>query len=358
MPTRNPTTREIAAACGCNQSTVSHALRGHAKIPLATRKRVRAVAEKLGWRPNPLAAAYMAHLRTTRTPAFQASLGFLNTHPESGHINSLPLYMGRHFRGAQDRARELGYALEPIWLHEPHLTARRLASILRNRNITGLIVGGILKPSEILEKLDWKHYAAVALGFSLTKPQLHRVAVHTSHGFHLMLTKAVELGYRRIAVIVSEAYDERVDHGVLYPAYFLQKHLPKTHRILTHIFPAPNEEAVPGIQEWIIKNRPEIILGEEIVWQSLRRMKWRVPQDVAFINNDWSPEYPKNAGFNQHHELHGSVAVDMVVSALMQNERGLPSVPRLTLIEGEFAEGLAAPAKEVISTISQPVNIL
>lgn len=357
MPKPNPTTREIAKACGYNQSTVSHALRGHAKIPAATRKLIRQTAEKMGWRANPLASAYMAHLRSTRTPSFQATLGFLTSHPTSNQISKLPFYMQRHFEGAQQRAHELGYALEPIWLHEPHLTSRRLASILRSRNISGLIIGGIQKPAPVLEQLDWKHYAVVAMGYSLPAPKVHRVAVDSSRGFHLMLVKAIELGYRHIGVIVSDSYDRRVNHGVYFPTYYMQKQATKAVRISTCHFAEPLPSEIKSIQAWIRRYRPEVILGEDIAWQAVKQMGWRVPQDVAFIINDWSPEYPKNAGFNQYHEHHGAVTTDFIISSILQNNYGLPSRPCLTLLEGVFCDGDSAPPIDKIGTVKAPVNL-
>jgi LacI family transcriptional regulator len=343
---RPPTTREIAAACGCNQSTVSQALRDHSRISLAKRHEIREVARSMGWRPNAFASAYMAHLRTQRLPRYQATLAFLTTHPGSPHVKDLPIYMQRHFKGARERAGELGYALESIWLHEPGMSGRRLGTILRNRNIPGVIIPGILKPTPVFGQFDWSRMVAVALGFSLTEPELDRVAVRTTHGFDLVLHRAVDLGYRKIAVVVSHAYDHRVDHGVLFPVSYAQHYWPGSQgEIETFCFPRPDESEMPRIQDWLRRYRPEIVLGEDIVWRSINAMGWRMPQDVAFISVDRLPDWPDIAGFNQRHELHGAVAVDLVVGQLLQNQRGLPAVPRCVLIKGCWEDGATAPPR-------------
>jgi LacI family transcriptional regulator len=356
MSTRPPTTREIALACGYNQSTVSHALRGREKIPAATRERILEVARSLGWQPNPLASAYMAHLRLSRPPSQQAGIAFLVSGQSSGRITDLPLYMQRHYRGAHERSLELGYSLEPIWVNEPHLTARRLTQVLRARNIVGVVIPGILQPSESLAGLDWRHFSSVALGYSFANPDLHRMAVDTHHGFDFVLRKIVELGYRRIAVVISTAYDVRVNHGVLHPAYYLQRNLGDGCRLEIHVIERPTASEIPGIQAWLREYKPEIVLGEDIVWQAICRMRWRVPQDVAFANNDTSPEFPDMAGFNQRHEIHGSVAVDVVSSSIVQNERGIPLVPRLTLIKGGWFDGLSAPPRADIAKMEKSAN--
>lgn len=356
MNQRAPTTREIAAACGCNQSTVSHALRGNPKISEETRRRVLEAARRLGWRPNPLASAYMAHLRSTRPPAYQASLGFLVSNRNSNQISALPVYQQRHFIGARERAEELGYAVEPVWLMEPGLTAKRLGGVLRSRGIVGLIIPGLLTPTDIFQDFEWRYFAGVAMGFSLRSPELNRVAVNTAHGFDAALRRAIELGYKRIAVAISEAYDERVNHGVYYPVHYMRHRHGATHEIELYSFPAPQESEVAGIRRWLEKTKPEVILGEDLVWHTVRRMGWRVPQDVGFISVDWSPEYSEIGGFNQRHETHGSVAVDLVVAQLLKNERGLPSIPRWVLVKGEWTDGASVPPAAERASARTAVN--
>ncbi|EIP98161.1 transcriptional regulator [Opitutaceae bacterium TAV1] len=353
---RMPTTREIAAACGCSQTTVSFALNAHPKIPAATRTRVLAAARKLGWRPNAFASAYMAHLRTQRRPMFQATLAFLVSNRRSGRIRDQGMHMQRHFAGAKARAKELGYELEPVWLHEPGLAARRLNQVLRNRNIPGFIIPGIVHPSDIFEGIEWAYFVAVTMAWSLRFPMLNRVGVNTAHGFELMLRKAVELGYRCIGVVVSDQYDETEGYGVSFAAlYARERWAAALHgvKILIYRFPRSHPDEIPGIQKWLRRNRPDAVLAEEVVWWAIERMGWRVPQDVAFISVDRAPEYPDIGGFNQRHELHGSVAIDLLVGQILQNERGLPAIPREVLVKGEWADGISVPPKAEIAALGK-----
>ncbi|RRJ98846.1 LacI family DNA-binding transcriptional regulator [Opitutaceae bacterium TAV3] len=50
----------VARAAGVHRTTVSMALRGHPKLPEATRARIRELAERMGYRPNPLVQALMS----------------------------------------------------------------------------------------------------------------------------------------------------------------------------------------------------------------------------------------------------------------------------------------------------------
>ena len=54
---------EIAQRLGVAPSTVSRALRDDPRISAAVREQVRGIAGELGYRPNPLVSALMAHRR-------------------------------------------------------------------------------------------------------------------------------------------------------------------------------------------------------------------------------------------------------------------------------------------------------
>ena len=55
-----PSMSQLARVAGVHQSTVSRALRRDRSIPAATRQRIQALADKLGYRPHPLVSALVA----------------------------------------------------------------------------------------------------------------------------------------------------------------------------------------------------------------------------------------------------------------------------------------------------------
>lgn len=95
MTPRNVTLLDVARAAGVSKSTVSDALQGSGRVAEATRDRVRAVAEELGYRPNSAA-------RRLR----RASTGAIGLHlPQTA--TRLDYYMNLAF-GAVARAQEEG----------------------------------------------------------------------------------------------------------------------------------------------------------------------------------------------------------------------------------------------------------
>lgn len=339
----NPTQRQIAAAAGVNVSTVSRALADSPNLPAATKRRILAVARKMGWRPNPLASAYMAHLRGTRDPAYKSAVGFLVDYAMPRGISSLPGHIQQHLRGARERAAAYGYRIEPISLREPGMDMRTLDRMLYHRGIPGFIVSGFQESGQAIHGIDWRRYAAVALGLSLTEPLLHRVAANVSHGFRLMLDRAIALGYRRIAVILSESYDRRVDHGALYPVSYARDRMPAGCSIETLVLATEQRSEFATIQTWLREHRPEVVIGTDLVWGAIESMEWNIPEDVAFIAVDRSPKYPETAGFNHRHDIQGGVAVDVLVAQITNNLRGVPAYPLLHFVDGNWEDGPSAP---------------
>lgn len=65
----------IAAEAGVSRAAVSMALRNHPRIPQPTRERIQSIANKLGWKPNPLLAEAMNAIRAGQPSEGRVTLG-------------------------------------------------------------------------------------------------------------------------------------------------------------------------------------------------------------------------------------------------------------------------------------------
>ncbi|MGW9244783.1 LacI family DNA-binding transcriptional regulator [Streptomyces sp. EN23] len=120
MTSRTVTLLDVARAAGVSKSTVSDALQGSGRVADATRDRVRAVAEELGYRPNSAA-------RRLR----RASTGAVGLHLPAT-ATRLDYYMNLAF-GAVERAQEDG--LDMVLLAPSGAAGGRIAS-----RVDGLLV--------------------------------------------------------------------------------------------------------------------------------------------------------------------------------------------------------------------------
>jgi len=65
----------------------------------------------------------------------------------------------------------------------------------------------------------------------------------------------------------------------------------------------------------------------------------RVPQDIGLIQYEWRGDHGEWAGMDQRNDLVGEAAMEMLISMVQHNERGVPANPRATMIGSDWIGG-------------------
>ncbi len=343
VPDAPPTIRSIAKACGYSHSTVSRALTNKSSIPTATREKILKTAKSLGWKPNPLVAAYVAHRRASGTMSYQATLAYLLTNED---LTDFPRngYIYTHLQGAKARGKELGYVIEPLWFRDVDYNVDRMSRMIRSRGIPGVIIPHIqyLKEDDLTD-FDWSSFAVATSGFTITKPGLARSGFYWSHGVRLALKRIEEYGYRHVGLVMSEYHEPLSDYSLSSEFYHREKNTRPGELYQSYIVPESTKDVIQSIQEWLIEHHPQVVIGFHDTWLAISRLNWRIPDDIAFVSPHWSSPWPQIAGINQCWEAIGANAVELVVTQLNANERGIPTVPRHLLNEGYWVDGESFP---------------
>ena len=337
-----PTLQDVAFRAGVHRTTVSLALRDHPRIPEATRARVKAVAQKLGYRSNPLVSALMQSRRTGRAVK-HVTLAYVTNYPTCWGWR--PPYHDRpdFFPGAVGRARDFGYKLEHFWLAEPGMTPRRFCDVLSARGINGLVVGR-LPPGQNAMALEWARFSCVALGMTLRNPLLHHVTENHFDTAWRAMRQCDERGYRRVGFVFSDANDSpRVGDRWLGAYQSYQLRLPKADR-LPPCPQVPTDEA--AFRAWFERTRPDALLanhsGPVLAW--LRRLGRQVPRDVGLVELENHPELDC-AGVYYDPAKIGALAVEMLVGLMHRNETGVPDDQHEILLTGEWRDGRTLPPR-------------
>ncbi len=347
MPSNSPnsalTMGELAKVAGVSKMTVSLALRGHSKISAATRDRIRALAEKMGYRPNPLVQTLMANLRSTRPANYHSTIAWITAFPERDGWSQHWVYKHYH-KGAVARAAALGYKIETFWALAPRMTGSALTRVLRARGIRGLIIPPVGTPGTRLD-IAWEHFSCATIGYSFTEPRLHRAAANLREGMIRALAECERRGFKRIGFAIPANTDARVNHSWLAGYLAWQQFIPAKDRLPVLRVPGPLEEALPG---WLRKHRPEVIISPNFEFLSwLPDLGKRIPKDVALVTLSRSDDAPSTAhvsGVSQNNLTIGEAAVDLVVAQLQHNETGIPQHPRVVLTDGFWVEGETLPS--------------
>lgn len=348
------TMREVAQRAGVHVTTVSLALRNSPKLPRVTRERLRLLAEKMGYEPDPALCSLVAYRTQIRPLKKKPPIAYLtNWSTEWGWKEARA--HARFHEGASVRAAQLGYQLEHVWLGARGAARERLTQTLRARGIRGLIFGSHgQKPEHPLE-LDWPLFSMVKIDFLPHQPALHSVSNDQRAMIQLAVRQAITGGYRRIGLVMSDWWDRCVDFA--WSAGFLteQRALASRDRIPILIVPDnPKDPAVPravargAFERWLTLQRPDVLIGNSTyVLPRLAEMKIAVPKDLAFIDLFLDPAPDRRiAGVRQNCHRVGELAVEILVGQLQQHTFGLPQFPTSTLVEGTWFDGASLPPRE------------
>lgn len=346
-----PTMTDIAHRSGFSKNTVSLALRNDSRLPATTRLRIQKIAAKLGYRKNPVVAHLMVQLRANRLPLTQPKLALVNANLDAEAFTrhpTIPVYI----EGCRQRAWELGYQFDEFWLHDPELNGQRLNRILRARNIPGLLVVGLMNDNHLPPRFlsTWEAFPAVVTGVRTRNPALSFAC--TDH--HMLALRAVEqawtLGYRLPALVVDEAIESLVE-GRFSSGFQTALHQLKSKRIIQPFFQVEAARSKPELfKKWMRHEKPDVILTlYHVVERWLKDMDLRIPDDIGLIQLERRANQPKVSGMDQHNKVVGTSAVEMLVSMIHNNESGVPSYPRATLIGSSWVQGESTAVQPAIN---------
>jgi LacI family transcriptional regulator len=342
---RHPTIRMLALELGLSKSAVALALNNDPQLPVATRQRVQATAQKLGYQRNPTISHLMTELRGSRMTAHKATLAFIhgkeNRNDMRTHRISILL-----FEGARDRASTLGYALDPFWLYDPALPPEKLRAALRARNIRGLIFNNSEQDDGLLPKAVHtivRDYPCVFDCITEHNPVFHYCGCDNFSLTWNAIRHAHRLGYRRPALLLSHR-THVTSNSELMGGYLagLGDFLPDAlQSIGTHLFLAlPDSTPEAHFAQWYSRGHPDVILYHEFdAQQWLAKLNQRVPQDVGLINIDLAESETREAGMIHNHRTIGARTVDILVSLILAGERGPVIHPACTQVEATWRHG-------------------
>lgn len=326
------TMTSVARAAKVSTMTVSRALRDDESIPLTTRNRIKKIADKIAYRPDPMMSQLMSRLRISRTVG-KMPVAWLTAHPSRAAWRKLATSNEIH-TGACARAEHLGYRIEEFWVKEPGMSGQRMSDILYNRGIRGILIPPLPVSGAQLD-LHWERFACVTCGYSLRHPVLDRACSHQFHAARIAWNNLTQLGRKRIGLAFSSAWDEQLDGHFL--ACFLreQRAAPVSRRVPPLVAPDLTENVFLA---WYKKHKPDAVIGGPLAREWLQNAGVKMPGQCipALINlEDGDSTF---WGVNHNMRELGASAVDLLASLLNANQFGIPAVPKVVLVGCSWKE--------------------
>ncbi len=331
------TIRDIALALGFHHSTVSLGLRDDRRLPEETRRKVQEAARRLGYRPDPMVQALAAYRTAVKPASDHGTLAWLSNEREP--LADKPSYnFTRYLNGARRCAAELGYRLEEFALRAPGMTPQRMVRILQARGISGIIVAPMpLHRIRARIRLDWSGFSAVGIGFSLAWPPISIVTNHQFGTVQMAFRELISLGYRRIGIAISREVNGRCNGAFLGGYHAESMTWPAGMQVPPFVF--SGQWAPAALRRWYREHKPEAIIFHDAKELQHARdiLNVPVPQKLGMVSLHITSS--PFAYVDQNDDEIGRAAVDTLVSLIHRNEKGIPPVPRKTLIESTWHHG-------------------
>lgn len=336
---RRVTVRDIAAEIGVHFTTVAEALRDSPRVKEATKKKVRAAAERMGYRADPMLSALSAYRTQNHKPSFQGTLVWINGFGERDFFSKSHGFYADCYAGARRRCQELGYRLEPFWMSEPGMSAARASQILDSRRASGVIVGPMPHGVDELD-LFWDKFCSVRIGYSLRNSELTTVIADQFGNARLLFEKLKSHGFQRIGFACPEIQDKRTNNHWL-GGYLAAQQTQAEHERLEPFIEAATSDTSSYFLAWFEEQRPDALIcgGGLRYCDALERAGYQIPEQVSVVSLH-ADSYDRDlAGVMQNGEDVGTASVDHLVAVIHRFKVGLETHPKVVTISGRWKDG-------------------
>jgi LacI family transcriptional regulator len=303
-------------------------------------------AERLGYRPNPIARS----LKTARSGTVGIVIPDL-TNPLFPPI----------VRGIQDVLGAAGYTALIVNTDDDAEREEALVESLRSRQVEGLIIGTALVDHPLLKRLDEQGVPMVMINRRSPGVEVPSVAPDDAAGIELAVEHLVRLGHRRIAhlagppttstgLLRARAFRSAVrDHGIDDDAGLIM------------VCDRWSEEAGARACSALLDSTAEftaVVAGNDLIalgcYDVFHERKLRCPEDVSIVGFNDMPfldklQPPLTSVSVAHHEI-GCEAARMLLDCL----RGVDRPARSVLLPLTLSvRGSTAPARPQAQVITQ-----
>lgn len=328
--------KHIAAHAGVSVATVSYALGSNPRIPPATRDRIRRLARRLGYRPDPVLSALVAYRARTRPVADYGVIAILH---DMEKTERPPHSFRIQVEAATERAHALGYRTELFHIGSGEADSFRLSRTLYARGIRGILCLTLRRPSL---RLEWEHFSSVVIGEYFSEPRLIHIGSHHAHVLSTTYRGLRSLGYRRIGFCNGRINEERKHH--LYLSEYL-KCLFLDGISVADSPPLLHEPGTWSPIPWLDRHRFDAVMTmvPDALIARLDRSRYKVPASLGvagFILSS-SPDLAHLSGCTVNHKAIARRAIDTLQSMILRGQRGIPSSDDYydVLVRGQWHSG-------------------
>lgn len=330
--------KAIAEAGGVSLGTVSMALNDNPLVAEKTRKRLKALAEEMGYRRSPAFAALGSRRRWARAVNEGVPVACVQearpNEPRYLKIETLR-------QGMTDEGARLGFRVEPFFLKHGE-DWRPLLRTLHARGFAAIIVQQMMT-LKALELPDWSRFVVVALGQQTQPLPMLTVRFSRQQSAREAVKRIWAKGYRRIGFLEGM-------HGDFVATEDFARHA----GVLAGLreVGVPLEEIIPPLEHrmrelperkfraWMRKHRPDALLSTN-GWPTLEQVRaygCRVPEAISFACLLGGDPVEIACPLESYQEL-GAAGMRQCDDLLRHGEYGLRDYPQQLIVPFRWQEG-------------------
>ena len=330
---QNISIRKLAQLAGVSPMTVSRSLRNSGKVKPETRAHVLEVAQKHGYRENPIVRAMAQHISNSRAGHghAQISIGFLNPYPGAPEP-----WLAVYYYHAKKVIEEMGFIFDDVHIADRNLKAQRIHDILTARGVTGLFLPPGVHGFRHMN-FDIEKFAMVSVGGIGVNYLIDRVTLDYQANVSLCFDYLLAQGYRRIGFYSGSTHLAESQGNCLASYLMNQLRLDAKDRVR----PLLDEHGDSArIGKWVRKNRIEVVLCQiNTFCQRIEAEGLSVPGDVGVVHLNRAPDVQHWAGINPRAEDQVELAAALLSSRIYKYEVGTKHIPRRLFLAGNFEPG-------------------
>ncbi|MGF1448692.1 MAG: LacI family DNA-binding transcriptional regulator [Opitutales bacterium] len=337
------TIRDLARLSGFSRSTVARALKDDPATAASTRDRVKALAQRMNYRPDPVLSHIGARAWRRPREASRASLAYIYASDDQ----TAPKMDQTLAEELQRLGEASGYGLETVNLHAGKETPEAIARRLYHRGIRGVVFSASTR-WDMRPPMPLERFAVIAMGLGHSPEGIDVVRRDTIRLEEKTWTEVLKRGYRRIGFVLMPHPDRPLadaeNHAFIH--YLLHsKRYPKDCRPLTYDL---SPDATPGqrqqLAEWVRSQDLEVILGfNSGICGILKAEGIDIPGQIAFASSRVVRQNSRVTGFSPGVPELAREVLHQLDKKLRLGLFGRPETPKRLLISPPWNEGETLP---------------
>ena len=330
------TLKDLAKELGLSVPAVSLGLRHAGNISEATCRRIEEAAKRMGYRPNPHAAALSSRVHTGAKHGVPLAILRLPLKQNSGHFYPIPHFID----GITRRAGELGYCAQVLTV-EDYATLPRQLRVLYNQGIQGIFlppVGRNFGAGDI----DWNPFSVVACGRYDQASPFHTIRQEIFESTRLLLNETIRRGYSRICIALVRHDPEIVDDFARIAAASVC-HPARGNKIKVHF---SSTDRRYDFLDWLQKEKVDAVIGFTAAhYYTMVEAGIKIPEEIGFAAlHGWEGEWGGHVSALMMPDSYaGTVAANRMDAMIRHHERGIPETAEQIALPGKWKEGTTLP---------------